>query len=208
MPEIKGLRASHRRLGTVHIETRRTSAAMGAGHTAGTSRVHPGLPHWRGHQADHGRVDRRRAEIPAANGHGNARGVATVQALVSNRGEAAGRRLLSEHAVSAIFSEQANGFDIVLLTPVRWGIGYGLARESMPIGARACQWGGHGGSVVFNDQDTGLTVAYVMNKMKPEGDVRGSAIISAAKSSLEPLWRRAARQGRRASRAARRRQRA
>jgi hypothetical protein len=61
---------------------------------------------------------------------------------------------------------------------------------------------------VFNDQDTGLTVAYVMNKMKPEGDMRGSAIISAAKSSLEPLWRRAARQGRRASRAARRRLRA
>ena len=38
----------------------------------------------------------RRAEVPAANGHGNARGVVTVQALVSNRGEALGRRLLSE----------------------------------------------------------------------------------------------------------------
>jgi CubicO group peptidase (beta-lactamase class C family) len=147
----------------------------------------------------------RRAEVPAANGHGNARGVATVQALVSNRGEALGRRLLSERAVSAIFTEQANGRDLVLLVPVRWGIGYGLASGSMPIGPRACQWGGHGGSVVFSDQDSGLTVAYVMNQMRIGRDSRGAAIIAAAKTSIEPRWRRAARTGRRAGRAIRRR---
>ncbi len=147
----------------------------------------------------------RRAEVPAANGHGNARGVATVQALVSNRGEALGRRLLSDRAVSAIFSEQANGHDLVLLTPVRWGLVYGLSSESMPIGPRACQWGGHGGSVVHSDQDTGLTVAYVMNRMVIEGDARGSVFIDAAKTSLEPAWRRTARTGRRAARAIRRR---
>ncbi len=152
-----------------------------------------GLPFWR------------RAEVPAANGHGNARGVATIQALVSGRGEALGKRLLSERAVSSIFSEQANAVDLVLLTPVRWGIGYGLASESMPIGPRACQWGGHGGSVVFSDQDSGLTVAYVMNQMRIEGDMRGTAIINAAKSSVEPVWRRAARTGRRIGRGLRRR---
>jgi CubicO group peptidase (beta-lactamase class C family) len=150
----------------------------------------------------------RRAEVPAANGHGNARGVASVQALVSGRGEALGKRLLSERTISSIFSEQANGVDLVLQTPVRWGIGYGLASESMPIGPRACQWGGHGGSVVFSDQATGLTVAYVMNQMRIEGDMRGTAIIAAAKSSVEPMWRRAVRTGRRVERALRRRLRA
>ena len=38
----------------------------------------------------------RRAEIPAANGHGNARSVALVQSVVAGRGEARGVRLLSE----------------------------------------------------------------------------------------------------------------
>ena len=37
----------------------------------------------------------RRAEIPAANGHGNARSVATIQAAVAGRGEVGGVRLLS-----------------------------------------------------------------------------------------------------------------
>ena len=37
----------------------------------------------------------RRAEIPAANGHGNARSVATIQAAVAGGGEVGGVRLLS-----------------------------------------------------------------------------------------------------------------
>ncbi len=135
----------------------------------------------------------RRSEVPAANGHGNARAIATVQALVSGRGQARGRRLLSERAVARIFEEQANGVDLVLLTPVRWGIGYGLSSESMPIGPQACQWGGHGGSVVLSDLATGLTIAYAMNRMQTEDDWRGTQVINAARLSLEPRWRRAAR---------------
>ena len=37
----------------------------------------------------------RRAEIPAANGQGNARSVAAIQSIVAGRGEARGVRLLS-----------------------------------------------------------------------------------------------------------------
>ncbi len=37
----------------------------------------------------------RRAEIPAANGHGNARSVAAIQSIIAGRGEARGVRLLS-----------------------------------------------------------------------------------------------------------------
>jgi CubicO group peptidase (beta-lactamase class C family) len=37
----------------------------------------------------------RRAEIPAANGHGNARSVAAIQSVIAGRGESGGVRLLS-----------------------------------------------------------------------------------------------------------------
>src|SRR5262245_14853608 len=47
----------------------------------------------------------RRAEIPAAGGHGNARSVATAQAAVSHGGEYDGVRLLSESGVNRIFIE-------------------------------------------------------------------------------------------------------
>ena len=72
----------------------------------------------------------RRAEIPAANGHGNSRSVATVQSIVAGKGEARGVRLLSkERTADVIFSEQANGTDLVLGAPLRFGMGYGLSGE-------------------------------------------------------------------------------
>jgi CubicO group peptidase (beta-lactamase class C family) len=124
----------------------------------------------------------RRAEIPAANGHGNARSVAAVQCIVSCGGEAYGNRLLSRAGVRAIFEEQSRGRDLVLGVPLRFGMGYGLASETMPMGPRSCAWGGYGGSLVLNDLDARLTVAYVMNRMEPGvlGDKRGAAVITAA----------------------------
>jgi CubicO group peptidase (beta-lactamase class C family) len=76
----------------------------------------------------------RRAEIPAANGHGNARSVAAIQSIVACGGEARGTRLLSEAGLAAIFEEQSNGRDLVLNVPLRFGMGFGLASETMPMG--------------------------------------------------------------------------
>jgi CubicO group peptidase (beta-lactamase class C family) len=127
-----------------------------------------------------------RAEIPAANGHGNARSVAAVQSLVACGGEARGTSLLSEEGVQAIFEEQSNGRDLVLDVPLRFGMGYGLASETLPMGPRSCAWGGYGGSLVFNDLDARITVAYVMNRMESGliGDRRGAAIVTAAVMGL------------------------
>jgi CubicO group peptidase (beta-lactamase class C family) len=124
----------------------------------------------------------RRAEIPAANGHGNARSVAGVQSIVSCGGEAYGNRLISRAGVQAIFEEQTNGRDLVLGVPLRFGMGYGLSSQTMPMGPRSCAWGGYGGSLVLNDLDARLTVAYVMNRMEPGilSDARGASIITAA----------------------------
>ena len=54
----------------------------------------------------------------------------------------------------------------------------------MPIGPneRTCFWGGWGGSIVINDLENRLTVAYVMNRMGEgtTGDDRGIGIVFAA----------------------------
>jgi len=128
----------------------------------------------------------RRAEIPAANGQGNARSVATVQSIISGGGEARGVRLLSEKACDAIFEEQSYGKDLVLGIPIRFGMGYGLSTDIMPLGPRACYWGGYGGSLIIMDQQARLTVSYVMNRMESGlvGDLRGANIVMAAVTGL------------------------
>jgi CubicO group peptidase (beta-lactamase class C family) len=129
----------------------------------------------------------RRAEIPAANGQGNARSVAAVQSIIAGRGEARGVRLLSPGATDAIFEVQAEGVDLVLGVPERMGMGYGLSNPpEMPGGPRTCYWGGYGGSVIIMDQDAALTVCYVMNRMESGlvGDLRGANIVAAAVASL------------------------
>ena len=128
----------------------------------------------------------RRAEIPAANGQGNARSVATVQSIIAGRGEARGVRLLSEKGCDTIFEEQADGKDLVLGVPMRFGMGYGLSSETMPLGPRTCFWGGYGGSLIIMDQEAGITVAYMMNRMESGlvGDSRGAGIVLAALSGL------------------------
>jgi CubicO group peptidase (beta-lactamase class C family) len=126
----------------------------------------------------------RQADIGAANGHGNARSVAKVQAAVSNGGIAGGTRLLSQDTIDLIFDEQSNGMDLVLGVPVRFGIGYALPNEMMPVPAdsRLCFWGGWGGSIVINDLDHRMTLAYMMNRMEAGlvGDTRGFELIIAA----------------------------
>ncbi len=128
----------------------------------------------------------RRAEIPAANGHGNARSVARIQSAVAGRGATDGTRLLSGDGVEAVFAEQASGPDLVLGVPLRYGLGYGLASETMPMGPHTCAWGGYGGSLVLNDLDANITVAYVMNRMEPGvlGDARGASMVAGAIAGL------------------------
>ena len=132
----------------------------------------------------------RKAEVPAANGHGNARSVAKIQALISNGGEMNGNKLLSDETIDLIFQEQSNGIDLVLFTPLRFGIGYGLPVDDLPFlrkDGRVCFWGGWGGSLIINDVDNNLTISYMMNRMLTSvmGDERGAAIVEATYKALE-----------------------
>ena len=130
----------------------------------------------------------RKAEIPAANGHGNARSVVRVQSLVANGGAVFGKRLMSEAGCRAIFDEQSNTMDLVLELPIRFGMGYGLTSDAMPMGPNphVCYWGGWGGSSIVVDQDARMCVSYVMNRMEQSltGDLRGFSLLRAAYESI------------------------
>ncbi|MDA3040153.1 MAG: serine hydrolase [Actinomycetota bacterium] len=130
----------------------------------------------------------RRAEIPAAGGHGNARGIALAQAAVSHGGAFRGVELLSTEIIDRIFDVQAAGRDLVLGIGVTFGVGYGLNSPRNPISpnARVCYWGGWGGSLVVNDVDAGFTFAYVMNRMGEGtvGDDRAHNLLRAIYASL------------------------
>jgi CubicO group peptidase (beta-lactamase class C family) len=121
----------------------------------------------------------RRADIGAANGHGNARSVARIMSVVARGGEVDGVRLLRPETVDLIFREQQNGIDVVLGLPLRFGIGYGLPRPDILPGIpdeKICFWGGWGGSMIVMDAGRTMTISYMMNKM-------GSGIVGSERSA-------------------------
>ena len=130
----------------------------------------------------------RQAEIPAANGHGNARSVVKVQTVVANLGNAFGVDLLSKDTCLSIMDIQIDGTDLVLGVPMRFGLGYGLRSPVTPIGVNpnTCYWGGYGGSSIVVDMDANVCLSYVMNKMDAGalGDPRGFGLNAAFFSSL------------------------
>lgn len=126
----------------------------------------------------------RAATIGAANGHGNARSVAKIQAVVSNGGASGGVQILSPDTIERIFDEQSHGVDQVLMVPVRFGLGYCLAAADNPVGVttgKKCFWGGWGGSIVLNDLDNRITLTYMMNRMQEGlvGNETSMALINA-----------------------------
>jgi CubicO group peptidase (beta-lactamase class C family) len=134
-------------------------------------------PGWRG------------ADIGGANGHGNARSVARVLSVIARGGEVDGIRLLRPETIELIFDEQANGTDLVLGVPLRWGIGYGLPRtDTIPWipDEKICFWGGWGGSMIIMDLGRRMTISYMMNKMAPGiiGSERSSAYVQAIYDAL------------------------
>lgn len=130
----------------------------------------------------------RAAEIPAANGHGNARSVAHVLAALACGGTLGGTRLLSPATIARAIEQQSYGRDLVLGFRLRWGLGFMLASDELPVSPnpRTFGHGGWGGSLGFADLDARLSWAYVMNKMSPgtTGDSRAAGPIAALYGAL------------------------
>jgi CubicO group peptidase (beta-lactamase class C family) len=131
----------------------------------------------------------RNADIGAANGHGNARSVVQIMRVMSLGGEAGGVRLLSPETIELVFDEQADGTDLVLAVPLRFGIGFGLPKpETIPYipDGKICFWGGWGGSMIVMDLERRLTVGYTMNRMAPGiiGSDRAASYLTAVYDAL------------------------
>jgi CubicO group peptidase (beta-lactamase class C family) len=131
----------------------------------------------------------RRAELGAINGHGNGRGLATVQSILA-AGGANGVRLMSEAGRARVLEQQSDGNDLVIGLPMRWGMGYSLDRSFMglPESRRVAWWGGNGGSMSYVDLDARMSVGYVPNRWLA-GDAnsltRGRNLVLAAYAALD-----------------------
>ncbi len=112
----------------------------------------------------------RKAEIAAANGQANARGIATVYGALARGGELNGTRIISRKAIEeATKLEVDEQVDLVTGRPMRRARGFMLNTEkAYGPNPRAFGHAGAGGSLGFADPDTGLGFGYAMNQMQSD----------------------------------------
>ncbi|MFI2781695.1 serine hydrolase domain-containing protein [Streptomyces sp. ALB3] len=134
----------------------------------------------------------RAAEIPAANGHGTARAVASLYGILAGRGTLDGRRVLSEEAAERVREGQGSCRDLVLgagfTHETELGLGLWLSGPNASYGPnpRAVGHDGAGGSCGLADPEAGISLGYVMNRMGPNiaDDPRKMALIDAVYGAL------------------------
>jgi CubicO group peptidase (beta-lactamase class C family) len=133
----------------------------------------------------------RRAQVPAANGHGNARALARVYGALSRGGEIDGVRVISAEGVARAATEQVCGPDAVLVMPTRRSLGFMMPVPGQPDrrGPRSFGHAGAGGSIGYADPDRGLGFGYAMNRMWPGGfmapDPRAQSLVAAVHEALD-----------------------
>ncbi|MGE5134107.1 MAG: serine hydrolase domain-containing protein [Gemmatimonadota bacterium] len=105
----------------------------------------------------------RQAEIPAANGHATALGLATIFGSLVDGSQA----LVSAATVRAAATGQGRSTDLVLRLPLDYGLGFMLSGPEGHFGPSRAAFGhdGSGGCSVWADPERGVALAYVMNRM-------------------------------------------
>jgi CubicO group peptidase (beta-lactamase class C family) len=131
----------------------------------------------------------RGAEIPAANGHGNARALARIYGALACGGEVDGIRILEPETIDRARTEQASGPDATIgQLPMRYGLGYMLRSDFMPLSPSPNAFGhpDAGGSIGMADPDSGVGFGFVMNKMQM-GLVGGPTAFEVIKTFFKAL---------------------
>ncbi len=107
----------------------------------------------------------RRFENPAVFGHGSAKGLAKLYAILAQGGVFGGKRLMSEAAVARMQEECWH--ETELTTNGHWRYGLGLMQNTpglFPCGDGGFGHPGNGGAIGFANPRLGLGFAYVMNR--------------------------------------------
>ncbi len=122
------------------------------------------------------------AEVPSANAHASAAGIARVYAALAGGGTVDGVRVIDRGALADAVAQQVDGEDQVLRRPSRFGLGFQLTQPERPLGPGPGGFGhfGAGGSVGFCDPDAGVAFGYVTSQMGPRWqNPRNRALINA-----------------------------
>lgn len=127
----------------------------------------------------------RRAELPAANGHGTAAALARLYADLA----APEPVLVDPGALSAVTEDLGEAPDLVLPRPLRRARGGFLRNARGAFGPSEFAFGhdGAGGSTGFADPDHRIGVGYVMNQMEPPwgGMPRRDRLVAAIYACLD-----------------------
>lgn len=129
----------------------------------------------------------RAAEIPSANGHATARGVARIYSALACGGAVDGVRLVEPGTIEQATAEASCGTDFVLHRPSRFGLGFQLTQPERALGPNRRSFGhfGAGGSLGFADPDVRLSFGYAMNRSGPRWqNPRNRALIDAVYASI------------------------
>jgi CubicO group peptidase (beta-lactamase class C family) len=115
-------------------------------------------------------------EMPAANGVFTARSLARMYAALAGDGSIDGVQVLTSETLLQAGRVQDRGRDYVLGLPMRWRLGYHQAFTAGRPAWKAFGHFGYGGSGAWADPETGMSLAFVTNRLgslaTPIGDVR------------------------------------
>jgi CubicO group peptidase (beta-lactamase class C family) len=120
-------------------------------------------------------------KMPAGNGLSNARALAQIGSILSTR-HIGGQEILGHETAALPYQEQIYKTDLIMNMPVRWGVGFGMTSNEIPIPwPHAFHWGGRGGSSVVMIPELGVSWSYTPNRFlsgvmgDPRSDIMGSA---------------------------------
>ena len=109
----------------------------------------------------------RRAEIPAANLHANARGLDRLFAVLARHGRVPELDLAPRTLVDEFGRCHVRGDDLVMEQPTAFGLGFEHTIPEWQFGPGLRTYGhnGSGGSLGIVDPDTGISLGYAMNRL-------------------------------------------
>ncbi|GAA0196766.1 CubicO group peptidase (beta-lactamase class C family) [Brevundimonas nasdae] len=129
-----------------------------------------------------GSAEWRKMEIPSANLHGTALGLATLLGVVANEGRLGARTVLSGQTLEQLTRERIHGQDKVLPYVISWAAGL-MRNDGLNVFGPNEAWGhyGWGGSMAMADPSQRLSAAYVMTRQSPHliGDPRPRRLLEA-----------------------------